>query len=131
MLTYEQVIPGLFQTEDYARAIIKGTGPGIDPEVLEERVEVRLTRQGVLTKERPLEVGAVLDEACHPAHGGRPGSHARPAFPPAGAGGTAQRHSPGAPVQRWGEPRHDAGAVHHLDVREPGRPGRRVCRRRQ
>jgi transcriptional regulator with XRE-family HTH domain len=64
MLTYEQVIPGLFQTEDYARAIIAGTIPAVDPEVLEERVEVRLTRQGVLTKERPIEVRAVLDEVC-------------------------------------------------------------------
>jgi transcriptional regulator with XRE-family HTH domain len=64
MLTYEQVIPGLFQTEDYARAIIAGTIPAVDPDVLEERVEVRLTRQGVLTKERPIEVRAVLDEVC-------------------------------------------------------------------
>jgi transcriptional regulator with XRE-family HTH domain len=64
MLTYEQVIPGLFQTEDYARAIITGTVPTVDVETLEERVEVRLTRQGVLTKERRLEVRAVLDEAC-------------------------------------------------------------------
>lgn len=64
MLTYEQVIPGLFQTEDYARAIIAGTGPAIESETMEERVEVRLTRQGVLTKERSLEVRAVLDESC-------------------------------------------------------------------
>jgi hypothetical protein len=64
MLTYEQVIPGLFQTEDYAREIITGTWPAVDSETLEERVEVRLTRQGVLTKERPMEVRAVLDEVC-------------------------------------------------------------------
>jgi transcriptional regulator with XRE-family HTH domain len=64
MLTYQQVVPGLFQTEAYARAIIAGTIPTVDPEMLEERVQVRLTRQGVLTKERPLEVRAVLDETC-------------------------------------------------------------------
>jgi hypothetical protein len=64
MLTYQQVMPGLFQTEAYARAIIKGTWPSIDSETLEERVEVRLTRQGVLTRERPLQIRAVLDETC-------------------------------------------------------------------
>jgi transcriptional regulator with XRE-family HTH domain len=64
MLTYQQVMPGLFQTEAYARAIITGTWPAIDSEALEERVQVRLTRQGVLTKEKPLEVRAILDETC-------------------------------------------------------------------
>jgi transcriptional regulator with XRE-family HTH domain len=64
MLTYQVVIPGLFQTEDYARAIIKGTGPTLDAEALDQRVDVRLTRQAILTKQRPVEVRAVLDEAA-------------------------------------------------------------------
>lgn len=64
MLAYEQVIPGLFQTEAYARAIITGTVPGIDAETLDQRTEVRLTRQAVLSRERPLQVRAVLDETC-------------------------------------------------------------------
>jgi transcriptional regulator with XRE-family HTH domain len=64
MLVYEQVILGLFQTEAYARAIIAGTDPAIDPETLDQRVEVRMTRQAVLTRERPMEVRAVLDETC-------------------------------------------------------------------
>jgi transcriptional regulator with XRE-family HTH domain len=64
MLVYEQVILGLFQTEAYARAIIAGTDPAIDPETLDQRVEVRMTRQAVLTKERSMEVRAVLDETC-------------------------------------------------------------------
>jgi transcriptional regulator with XRE-family HTH domain len=64
MLTYDQVIPGLFQTEAYARAIIVGTDPVIAPETLDQRVEVRMTRQVVLTKERAMEVRAVLDETC-------------------------------------------------------------------
>jgi transcriptional regulator with XRE-family HTH domain len=64
MLTYEQVVHGLLQTEAYARAIIAGTDPAIDPETLDQRVEVRMTRQAVLTKERPMEVRAVLDETC-------------------------------------------------------------------
>jgi transcriptional regulator with XRE-family HTH domain len=64
MLTYQQLVHGLFQTEAYARAIIGETIPGVDGETLEQRVEVRLTRQAVLTKERPMEVRAVLDETC-------------------------------------------------------------------
>lgn len=64
MLTYQQVMHGLFQTEAYARAIIAETIPGIDAEPLEQRVEVRLTRQAVLTKEHPMAVRAVLDETC-------------------------------------------------------------------
>ena len=47
MLTYQQVVHGLFQTESYARAIIAETGPGIDDETLDQRVEVRITRQAV------------------------------------------------------------------------------------
>ena len=64
MLTYEQVIHGLFQTESYARAIISGTIPTVGSETLDQRVEVRMTRQAVLTKEHPMEVRAVLDETC-------------------------------------------------------------------
>lgn len=64
MLTYQQVVPGLFQTESYARAIIAATDPAISPETLDQRVEVRMTRQAVITRERPMEVRAVLDETC-------------------------------------------------------------------
>jgi transcriptional regulator with XRE-family HTH domain len=64
MLTYQQVVPGLFQTESYARAVIKATWPAIEAEALEERVEVRMTRQQVLTRERALQLRAILDETC-------------------------------------------------------------------
>jgi transcriptional regulator with XRE-family HTH domain len=64
MLTYQQVMHGLFQTETYARAIIAETDPAMDAEALDQRVEVRLTRQAVLTRDRPLEMRAVLDETC-------------------------------------------------------------------
>jgi transcriptional regulator with XRE-family HTH domain len=55
MLTYEQVVHGLFQTESYARAIVAGTDPAIDPDTLDQRVEVRMTRQAVLTRERAMK----------------------------------------------------------------------------
>ncbi len=64
MLTYQHVIPGLFQTERYAEAINRATGPGLTGEALEQRVEVRLTRQAVLTRPSPLEMRVVLDESA-------------------------------------------------------------------
>lgn len=56
-------IPGLLQTEDYARAIIKGIAPGIDPKILEQRIEVRCRRQQLLEGEHPPRYRALLDEA--------------------------------------------------------------------
>jgi transcriptional regulator with XRE-family HTH domain len=64
VLTYEQVVPGLFQTEAYAQRIIRDTLLTVGIETLEQRVEARLTRQAVLTKDSPLQVRAVLDETA-------------------------------------------------------------------
>ncbi|GHE27605.1 transcriptional regulator [Kitasatospora indigofera] len=56
-------IPGLFQTRAYAHAIIS-MGVIKTPSV-EERVEVRLARQSVLTRsENPLKVWAVIHESA-------------------------------------------------------------------
>jgi Domain of unknown function (DUF5753)/Helix-turn-helix domain len=38
------LVPGLMQTEDYARAVI-GADPRLDPEVVEQRVRLRMQRQ--------------------------------------------------------------------------------------
>ncbi|NGO44741.1 helix-turn-helix domain-containing protein [Streptomyces ureilyticus] len=57
----EQVIPGLLQTEDYARALLSQTANGDE---VEERVRARLSRQQrFLADDGPLYV-AVLDESC-------------------------------------------------------------------
>ncbi|MEU8546502.1 Scr1 family TA system antitoxin-like transcriptional regulator [Streptomyces roseoverticillatus] len=42
------LIPGLLQTEDYARALLTSRYPPVDEEVVEERVVTRLERQAVL-----------------------------------------------------------------------------------
>ncbi|TQE34468.1 helix-turn-helix domain-containing protein [Streptomyces ipomoeae] len=56
-----QVIPGLLQTEDYARALFSQTASG---DTVEERVRARLSRQQrFLSEGGPLYV-AVLDESC-------------------------------------------------------------------
>jgi transcriptional regulator with XRE-family HTH domain len=56
-------IPALLQTEDYARAIIKGIAPKIDPKIHQQRVEVRLRRQQLLAQDNPPRYRVLLDEA--------------------------------------------------------------------
>jgi hypothetical protein len=65
VLNYEPlIIPGLLQTEDYARALIRAAEPEISAADVETRVEVRLTRQAALRQDPPLRLVAVLDEAA-------------------------------------------------------------------
>ena len=66
------VFPGLLQTPAYARAIHEGAMPRLSPAVIDQRIEVRQTRQQILTRaEDAPEFWAVLDEAVlHRAVGG-------------------------------------------------------------
>jgi len=57
------VVPGLLQTEDYARAMIQAARPDMNDEEVEQRVRVRINRQSLLTQEDPLQLALVLDEA--------------------------------------------------------------------
>jgi transcriptional regulator with XRE-family HTH domain len=63
--TYEvQYIPGLLQTEEYARAVITLGQPEADPEEVERRVSLRMHRQKLLVSERAPVYHAVIDEAA-------------------------------------------------------------------
>ncbi|MBP2340772.1 transcriptional regulator with XRE-family HTH domain [Saccharothrix coeruleofusca] len=55
------LVPGLLQTPDYARAIMVESG--LPHAHAEARVEVRLDRQQVLTREKPVPYLAVVDES--------------------------------------------------------------------
>ncbi|MEV0401948.1 helix-turn-helix transcriptional regulator [Actinoallomurus sp. NPDC050550] len=58
-----QLVPGLFQTEDYARAIFRTWFSGEDD--IERGVEARLARQRrITTSTRPLHVWAIIEEAA-------------------------------------------------------------------
>lgn len=57
------VVPGLLQTREYARAVTGAAVGGLSEERLDALVEVRLARQDVLRRRRPLALSAVLDEA--------------------------------------------------------------------
>jgi len=62
---YESLfLPGLLQTEDYARAVIRGGFPTASRDEIERRVEVRMERQEVLRNDNPLELWGIVDEAA-------------------------------------------------------------------
>lgn len=62
---YESLfVPGLLQTENYARAVIRGVLPSATEDEVEDLVRARMERQNVLTKPAPLKLWAVLDEAA-------------------------------------------------------------------
>ncbi|HWG02981.1 MAG TPA: helix-turn-helix transcriptional regulator [Trebonia sp.] len=62
---YESLfIPGLLQTEDYGRAMIRGVLPTVTDTEVSERIEARTERQKLLDGETPLELWAVVDEAA-------------------------------------------------------------------
>lgn len=60
------IVPGLLQTGDYAREVTNGYLERIDPVPPSEtrrRVEARLARQRVLTRDNPLQLSVVLDQS--------------------------------------------------------------------
>lgn len=63
-------IPGLLQTDEYARAVIKGFLPRISDEALDERVLNRMKRQQLLDKSGPPRYWVLLDESALHRHVG-------------------------------------------------------------
>lgn len=57
------LIPGLLQTEDYMRAVIRAARPDATTAQIEKRVKARLARQQLLTEADPPRYWAVIDEA--------------------------------------------------------------------
>jgi transcriptional regulator with XRE-family HTH domain len=66
------LVPGLLQTEDYTRAVIKAIAPDHSDEIIERRVNARQSRQKLLTDAQPPEYWVIMDEAVlHRTVGGR------------------------------------------------------------
>ncbi|NJP34683.1 helix-turn-helix domain-containing protein [Micromonospora thermarum] len=60
--TFEPLyVPGLLQTEGYARGVLAGAGLFAKDEI-EQQVTARLDRQGILTRDRPPLLSVVIDE---------------------------------------------------------------------
>jgi transcriptional regulator with XRE-family HTH domain len=63
--TYElQFVPGLFQTEDYARAVTVLGHRAAPASEIERRVSLRMQRQELLGNEDPPRIWAVIDESA-------------------------------------------------------------------
>lgn len=60
-----QLVPGLLQTEDYARLVISAERPPPSADVIETRLAARMTRQEILTRTEPAppRFWAVMSEA--------------------------------------------------------------------
>ena len=58
------VITWMFQTKEYARSVIRRTSPEMTEIVLEERVEARLARQELLTRDQASYFWSVMDESA-------------------------------------------------------------------
>jgi hypothetical protein len=57
------LVPGLLQTEEYSRALIRAGRPGESPGNIDRMISLRRRRQAMLAESGSLEVWAVLDEA--------------------------------------------------------------------
>ncbi len=63
--TYESLlIPGLLQTECYARAVITGGLPAASTGQVDHRVTARMERQEILSRTSPAQLWAIMDEAA-------------------------------------------------------------------
>ena len=94
------MIPGLLQTEDYARALIRGLMT-YDAAEIERRVEVRMTRQELLAKPDRPQLWAILDEAAvRRVVGGQAIMRGSAAAPGAAAPSTARPRSRSCPTAR-------------------------------
>jgi transcriptional regulator with XRE-family HTH domain len=59
-----QFVPGLLQTEDYARAVATSGTPNAKDEEIERRVRLRMTRQQVFNRPHPPGLWIVVDEGA-------------------------------------------------------------------
>jgi transcriptional regulator with XRE-family HTH domain len=59
-----QFVPGLLQTEEYARAVVKQGQPGAPADEVERRVALRMGRQRLLTRPDAPRLWAVVDEGA-------------------------------------------------------------------
>ncbi|MGW4028324.1 helix-turn-helix domain-containing protein [Streptomyces sp. NPDC004838] len=58
-----QAVPGLLQSEEYARAVFAMWRPQLDAEVIEQRLAARLARQGIFDRRPAPHLSFVIEEA--------------------------------------------------------------------
>jgi transcriptional regulator with XRE-family HTH domain len=60
----DTVVPGLLQTPDYARAVLRAWDPAATPQQIERVLAARLVRQWRLTDDDPLHLAAIVGEGA-------------------------------------------------------------------
>jgi hypothetical protein len=69
-----ELVPGLLQTEDYARTLIQADNPRVDDEEISRRVHVRMARQPLIRRATaPLQLHVALNEGILHRPVGGPG----------------------------------------------------------
>ncbi|MFF3286328.1 DUF5753 domain-containing protein [Streptomyces sp. NPDC003023] len=58
------VVPGLLQTEEYARALLAAHSPPLDDETIDHRVDARIQRQALLCRKPMVDLAFVINEAA-------------------------------------------------------------------
>ncbi|WP_223291003.1 helix-turn-helix domain-containing protein [Streptomyces avicenniae] len=62
--TFASIVPGLLQTEAYARAVVQGSRKWQTGREIDNFIRLRMARQAVLTRETPMHLWCVLDESA-------------------------------------------------------------------
>jgi transcriptional regulator with XRE-family HTH domain len=105
------LIPGLLQTEEYARAVLQAAHPASTDDEVDRLVSARMDRQAILTRDDPPLLWVIIDEGRADPASGRGKGHAGADRPPDRRGPAAEGPAPGRPD--W--------------LRRASRPGRAVC----
>lgn len=78
LLNYEPLmVPGLLQTPEYSRSIIKATGHGLSDGEVDALVASRMARQGLLNRTQLLRLHAIIEQSALERPFGDPGARAR------------------------------------------------------
>lgn len=59
----DTLVPGLFQTPDYAREIFTAMRPEDMPESIDRRVQARIARQALVARQSPPDIHVIISEA--------------------------------------------------------------------
>ena len=118
LLSYEnQVLPGLLQTEAYARATFRSDLPPLHEDEIELRVAARLERQEVLHRKEPVLASFIVSEAALKDHLGGPEVMQRAGCPP--------------PSLHSADRRDDSGHCPSATASTPASPAHSCCWRQQ
>ncbi|MGK4580749.1 DUF5753 domain-containing protein [Kitasatospora sp. HPMI-4] len=61
---FSPLVPGLVQTEDYARALFRVSNPRATDDEVDDKVNARMSRQSLLRSDAPPDLSVILDEAA-------------------------------------------------------------------